>query len=149
MTDMGQASTDAEKERFAAIDSSLPSAAEKAKQYLWSVLGVALITAVGKAISPFFDITNVALFYLLPVLVSAVRWGRGPSLLASLLGVLSFDFFLCAPLVQLHGERRQIYPYVRHFSHRRPRHREHGDETPRRARKDKAGRERGPWPSIP
>ncbi len=98
MTDMGQASTDAEKERFAAIDSGLPSAAEKAKQYLWSVLGVALITAVGKAISPFFDITNVALFYLLPVLVSAVRWGRGPSLLASLLGVLSFDFFFVPPL---------------------------------------------------
>src|SRR5208337_2526660 len=98
MTDIGQASTDAEKERFAAIDSGLPSAAEKAKQYLWSVVGVALITAVGKAISPFFDITNVALFYLLPVLVSAVRWGRGPSLLASFLGVLSFDFFFVPPI---------------------------------------------------
>ena len=68
------------------------------KPYVWTFLPIALVTAVGKLISPFFDIANVTLLYLLPVLVSAVRWGRAPSLFASFLGVLAFDFFFVPPV---------------------------------------------------
>jgi two-component system sensor histidine kinase KdpD len=35
---------------------------------------------------------------LLPVLISAAYWGRGPSFFASLLGVLAFDFFFIPPI---------------------------------------------------
>ncbi len=69
-----------------------------AAPYLWTVLLVALVTAIGKLFAPFFDIVNVTLLYLLPVLFSAVRWGRGPSLFASFLGVLTFDFFFVPPI---------------------------------------------------
>ncbi len=98
MTDIGPA-IEARK-RVAAPGAPLPSRRfVKAKGYLWPFLGVVLITLVGKAISPFLDITNVALLYLLPVLVSAVRWGRGPSLFSSFLGVLAFDFFFVPPIL--------------------------------------------------
>lgn len=44
-----------------------------------------------------FDIVNVALLYLLPVLFSAVRWGRWPSILAAVTATLCFDVFFVPP----------------------------------------------------
>ncbi|MCD1261241.1 DUF4118 domain-containing protein [Paenibacillus athensensis] len=44
-----------------------------------------------------FDLVNIALMYLIPVLVSAVYWGIGPSIAAAASGVLAFDFFFVPP----------------------------------------------------
>jgi two-component system, OmpR family, sensor histidine kinase KdpD len=60
---------------------------------------VLVITVVGRLLVPLFDLVNIALIFLLPVLTSAVFWGRGPSLLASILGVLCFDFFFIPPVL--------------------------------------------------
>ncbi len=68
------------------------------KQYLWTLAAVAAITILGKILQPFFDLVNIALLYLLPVLISAARWGRGPSLFASFASVLAFDFFFVPPV---------------------------------------------------
>ena len=75
-----------------------PSASLRLAPYAWTFLAVVFVTVIGKLISPSFDIANVTLLYLLPVLMSAVRWGRGPSLFASFLGVLAFDFFFVTPV---------------------------------------------------
>jgi len=69
--------------------------------YLWTLSAVAAITILGKTLHPFFDLINIALLYLLPVLISAVRWGLGPSFFASFLGVLVFDFFFVPPVFSL------------------------------------------------
>ncbi len=71
------------------------------KRYIWPLVCVALITGIGKILDPYFDSINLALLYLLPVLVSAVRWGRGPSFLASFLGLLALDFFFVPPVGSL------------------------------------------------
>jgi K+-sensing histidine kinase KdpD len=63
------------------------------KYYVWAVVLISVITVIGEILTPYFDLTNIALLYLLPVLVSAVRWGRGPSLVSSFLGALTFNFF--------------------------------------------------------
>jgi two-component system sensor histidine kinase KdpD len=68
------------------------------RHYAWATLSVSIITAFGQILTPHFDLTNIVLLYLLPVLVSAVRWGRGPSFLASLVGVLTFNFFFVPPI---------------------------------------------------
>jgi two-component system, OmpR family, sensor histidine kinase KdpD len=65
--------------------------------YFLALVSVAFITLAGKALEPFFDRISLALLYLLPVLVSAVRWGRGPSFLAAVFGVLAFDYFFVPP----------------------------------------------------
>ena len=65
--------------------------------YLWTLLTILIVTFIGKLLTPQFDLLNIALLYLLPVLISAFYWGRGPSLLASILGVLAFDFFFVPP----------------------------------------------------
>jgi len=66
--------------------------------YLWTLLTISLVTVIGKFLPPFFDLLNIALLYLLPVLISAAYWGRGPSFFASFLGVLAFDFFFVPPI---------------------------------------------------
>lgn len=69
--------------------------------YVKAFLTVVLITLIGKTLIPYFDLINIAILYLLPVLISAVRWGRGPSLFAAGLGVLVFDFFFVPPVLSL------------------------------------------------
>jgi len=71
------------------------------RRYVWAVFAVAAVTIIGKILTPFFNLTNVVLLYLLPVLISAVRWGRGPSFFTALLGVLAFDFLFVPPVFSL------------------------------------------------
>ena len=67
--------------------------------YLGTFLIVLAVTVTGRLLQPVFDMINIAFLYLLPVLISAVRWGRGPSFFASFLGVVSFDFFFVPPVL--------------------------------------------------
>ena len=67
--------------------------------YIWIIGFIAVITVSGKALERTFDLVNIVLLYLLPVLIAAVRWGLWPSLAASLLGILSFDFFFVPPVM--------------------------------------------------
>ncbi len=69
--------------------------------YLWTLLGIIVVTILSKVLQPVFGVVDTALLYLLPVLISAVLWGRGPSLFASLLGVLAFDFFFIPPFLSI------------------------------------------------
>jgi two-component system sensor histidine kinase KdpD len=65
--------------------------------YLWAVGLVALATAIGFLIGGRLAPTNLVMLYLLAVLIAAVYLGRGPSILASILGVLTFDFLFVEP----------------------------------------------------
>lgn len=72
-----------------------------ARPYLSALVAVALLTLITRPLQPvfplFFDTTNVAMLYLLPVLYAGIRWGTGPSALAAILSVLSFNFFFVPP----------------------------------------------------
>ncbi len=68
------------------------------ENYLWAVLSIFAVTVFGQVLTPHLDLTNIVLIYLLPVLISAVRWGRGPAFLASSLGALAFNFFFVPPI---------------------------------------------------
>jgi two-component system sensor histidine kinase KdpD len=67
------------------------------QQYLLSTLLVAAATVLGWPIQDQIAPTNLVMLYLLAVLIAAVYLGRGPSILASLLSVLAFDFFFVNP----------------------------------------------------
>lgn len=58
---------------------------------------VALATALAWLMFPFFELANLIMVYLLGIVVVAMRHGRGPSLLASVLSVAAFDFFFVPP----------------------------------------------------
>ena len=69
--------------------------------YFGSAFGIAAVTA---SMAPFQDqinSTTVALAFLLVVLFVASFWGSSPALLASVLGMLCFNFFFLPPLYTL------------------------------------------------
>src|SRR6266567_1681916 len=65
--------------------------------YAWAVGATAACTVVGLAMYPRFDLVNVAMVYLLAVVVIALRFSRGPAIAASVLCVAAFDFAFVPP----------------------------------------------------
>jgi two-component system sensor histidine kinase KdpD len=69
--------------------------------YLAAVLGVAVMTGLLKLFGDHINSTTVALGLLLVVLLVAAGWGSRPAVLASLLGVVCFNFFYLPPVGRL------------------------------------------------
>lgn len=65
--------------------------------YLWAAVLVGLTTLLCAGIAPLFHPTNLVMVYLATVVGVALRFGRGPSILATVLGVAAFDLFFVAP----------------------------------------------------
>lgn len=65
--------------------------------YVYALFGVLMATAVAWLMFPYFASANLIMMYLIAVIGIAIRWGRGPSVLASILSVASFDFFFVPP----------------------------------------------------
>lgn len=61
-----------------------------------------LIFVMTMLLQPFglaFDLVNIALIYLLPVVISAAFFGLAVAFYAAILGVLAFDFFFVSPVL--------------------------------------------------
>ncbi|MDD9267017.1 ATP-binding protein [Paenibacillus sp. GCM10023248] len=71
------------------------------QSYGVTALFIAVLTLCMHIFSAMVGLVNIALLYLLPVLFSAVRWGRGPSFFAASAGVLAFDFLFVPPVFSL------------------------------------------------
>lgn len=69
--------------------------------YLAAVVGVAAATGALKLFGEHINSTTVALGLLLVVLLVAAQWGSRPAVLASLLGVVCFNFFYLPPVGRL------------------------------------------------
>ncbi len=69
--------------------------------YVAAVLGVAAATGLLKLFGEHINSTTVALGLLLVVLLVAAQWGSRPAVLASLLGVVCFNFFYLPPVGRL------------------------------------------------
>ena len=65
--------------------------------YAWAAGAVAICTVAGFAMRPRFDLVNVAMVYLLGVLLVARRYPRGPAVFASVLGIVAFDLLFVHP----------------------------------------------------
>jgi len=66
-------------------------------RYGYALASVATSTALAWAMFPYFALSNLIMVYLLSVIIVATRYGRGPSLVASVLSVAAFDFFFVPP----------------------------------------------------
>ena len=69
--------------------------------YLVSIGLVFVMTLLGEFVKRKLEPTNIVMFYLLAVVIAAIRWGQGPAIVTSLLSVLAFDFFLIPPYLTL------------------------------------------------
>src|SRR5690606_3757490 len=67
------------------------------RHLLYSSLLVVLATLIALPLRPVIEPANMAMLYLLVVIISAVALGRAPAILASLLCVIAFDLFYVPP----------------------------------------------------
>ena len=65
--------------------------------YAWSALICGAVTLAAAPLTPLLSNANIVMVFLLAVVGVAVRFGRGPAVLASLLTVGMFDFFYVPP----------------------------------------------------
>ncbi|GIK42607.1 MAG: two-component sensor histidine kinase [Chloroflexota bacterium] len=70
-------------------------------RYLESLGWVAAATLLCELLRSFIAPTNLAMIFLLAVVIAALRLGRGPAIAASILSVLIFDFFFVPPRITL------------------------------------------------
>ena len=69
----------------------------KRLRYAWSALAVTITTLVAWRLEPWFDLANIVMLFLLAVVLVSVRYGRGPAIVTSIMGIASFDFFFVPP----------------------------------------------------
>src|SRR4029077_16581210 len=68
------------------------------RHYLIALVAVAVALGVGQVIQPWFGIENVDLVFLTAVVGVAVRYGLWPSLAASVVASLCYNFFFLPPI---------------------------------------------------
>lgn len=65
--------------------------------YGWAVGATIACTAIGLAMRPRFDLVNVAMVYLLAVVIVALKFARGQAIVTAVLCVGAFDYLFVPP----------------------------------------------------
>ncbi|HEX4294556.1 MAG TPA: sensor histidine kinase KdpD [Rhizomicrobium sp.] len=77
-----------------------PRSAGNWQSYAWSMLGLAVTVGVAWVFNANLELAagSVAMFFLVPVLLSAVSFGLRPALLTAFASVMAYNFFFLPPL---------------------------------------------------
>lgn len=67
------------------------------KDYIAALVLVVLLVIIGWFIKSFISATNLAMLFLLAVVIVAFRRGLRPAIFTAIIGVLAFDFFFVPP----------------------------------------------------
>ena len=78
-------------------DESAETSPQRWPPYLWALAACAATTLLTLPLQRWFDVPNIVMLYLLTVVLVALRFGRGPSVLAAFVSVASFDFVHVPP----------------------------------------------------
>lgn len=83
---------------------------EQSFDYLAAVLIIAVCTVLAMLFRHLIDPVNLVMFYLVGVVFIGAKYGRLPSIFASLLSVSSFNFFFVEPYysLQIYGDKYYI-----------------------------------------
>ena len=74
-----------------------PGQKRNTKGYVWAVIVTVASTALAYLMFGRFELANLVMVFLLGVVFIATRFGRGPSIFASFLGVAIFDLLFVPP----------------------------------------------------
>jgi two-component system sensor histidine kinase KdpD len=69
----------------------------RSRDYLTTVGMVTVVTLANSVLQAFVDPMSLVFIYLIATIAAALRFGTGPSLFASILSLLTFDFFFTEP----------------------------------------------------
>lgn len=83
------------------------------KPYLWATLACLAATFVASLLLRVFEPANVVMLFLLTVVLTSLRFGRGPGAWAALLAVGCFDFFFVPPRYSMNvGDAQYLFTFV-------------------------------------
>lgn len=88
-----------EKEVEPVVKTRNSQSTDSASHFGLSLLMVAMITLIGWWLKPQLEVINIAFLYILPVLLSAIWWGKWPSYLSAIAGILALDFYFIEPIM--------------------------------------------------
>ncbi|MFZ6871566.1 two-component system sensor histidine kinase KdpD [Undibacterium sp. Di27W] len=104
LIEVGQSRTsttdnDHEKNAAPGSASELPSPRVPARhwRYVYAVLASVATGLIATPLFEVFNLVNIAMLFLLTVVLVAVKFGRGPSVLSTIVGIAVFDFFFVPP----------------------------------------------------
>ncbi len=80
------------------VSTAQPRPSLQLRPYLVALLAVAMALGIGELIQPEFRIENIDLVFLTAIVVVAVRYGLLPSLFASAIASLCYNFFFLPPV---------------------------------------------------
>ena len=66
-------------------------------RYLGAAAGSLATALIATPLLPYFDLANIVMLFLLTVVLTGIFFGRGPSVVATVVGVAAFDFFFVPP----------------------------------------------------
>jgi two-component system sensor histidine kinase KdpD len=78
-------------------DAPDPRRARKRLNYLWTLLACVATILIATPLHAYFDLANIVMLFLLVVVIVAVKFGRGPAIMAAFVSVASFDYFFVEP----------------------------------------------------
>jgi len=67
------------------------------QSYAMSAVICGIATLIAAPLHSVFELANIAMLFLLAVVLVSVRYGLGPSIMASFMNVAAFDFFYVSP----------------------------------------------------
>ncbi|SMF84335.1 two-component system, OmpR family, sensor histidine kinase KdpD [Tistlia consotensis] len=101
-------SADAEAARRAKIGAPRLSPESDPVTYLWATGAVVAAGAVSLLVQRVFPVESLSLFFLVAVLAVATRFGLWPSIYASVISFLGYNFFLTEPYYTFHVADRNV-----------------------------------------
>ncbi len=66
-------------------------------RYAWATGASLLMALIATPLLQLLDLANIVMLFLLTVVLVAVRFGRGPAVVAAVISVIAFDFFFVPP----------------------------------------------------
>lgn len=97
LIEVGRASPPAERTARPADELEGGAGSTHRLRYLSAALSCAGMTLAALPLVHAIDLANIVMLFLLTEVVVAVRWGRGPAVLAAFMSVAAFDFFFVPP----------------------------------------------------
>jgi two-component system sensor histidine kinase KdpD len=86
-----------EREQPRVVVKTRPVRVPAMAHFIWGAVAVAVVTGICVPLHQHFEMADVVMVYMLGILIVASRFGRWPSLVASVLSVLALDFFFMPP----------------------------------------------------
>ena len=88
-----------EEEKPPVITTAVPHRQTGWRQYVGTLAAVVITTGLCYVFRGQLELVNIALLYLLPVLLTAAWWGRGTAYVTAVFCVLGFDFLFLEPVL--------------------------------------------------